>query len=178
MLPVIVEAALRSTVLTLVVLLALKALRLSNPHIQMTAWRTVLAASLLMPFFAGWAKLPLAPAGLTIPEVFLSDAAIFFGPPSGTAAAAEESAALGLARDTGVDLSSGRRGAAASAAGRQCADMEVMPLGCAGLRGVDPGVRRARKRFCHHAADLRVHDPRACELHRLGRDDAPGGHGA
>jgi beta-lactamase regulating signal transducer with metallopeptidase domain len=94
MLPIIVEAALRSTVLTLVVLLALKALRLSNPHIQMTAWRTVLAASLLMPFFAGWAKLPLAPAGLTIPQVFSSDAAIFFGPPSGTASAAEESRPL------------------------------------------------------------------------------------
>ena len=43
MLPVVVDAAVRSALLLVVVLLALKALRVRNPHILMAAWQMVLA---------------------------------------------------------------------------------------------------------------------------------------
>jgi beta-lactamase regulating signal transducer with metallopeptidase domain len=64
MLPVILEAAIRSTVL-----LALKALRVRNPHILMAAWQMVLVASLLMPFLVGFAPFTLAPPGLPVPDI-------------------------------------------------------------------------------------------------------------
>ena len=69
MLPVVVEAAVRATVVLLVVLLALKALRVRNPHILMAAWQMVLAASLLMPFLVVWAGFSMAPPRLVIPDI-------------------------------------------------------------------------------------------------------------
>ena len=69
MLPVVLEAAVRATVVLLVVLLALKALRVRNPHIQMAAWQMVLAASLLMPVLVVWAGFSEAPPRLVIPDV-------------------------------------------------------------------------------------------------------------
>jgi beta-lactamase regulating signal transducer with metallopeptidase domain len=76
MLPVILEAAARSTLLLLVVLLALKALRVRNPHIQMAAWQMVLVASLLMPYLIGWAPFAVVPGGLPIPELAPADLTI------------------------------------------------------------------------------------------------------
>jgi beta-lactamase regulating signal transducer with metallopeptidase domain len=72
MLPVVLEAAVRSTVVILVVLLALKALRVRNPHVLMAAWQMVLAASLLMPFLVGlvgWASFTVVTPGLIIPDI-------------------------------------------------------------------------------------------------------------
>jgi beta-lactamase regulating signal transducer with metallopeptidase domain len=64
MLPVVLEAAVRSTILLVVVFLALQALRVRNPHTLMAAWQMVLAASLLMPVLVGWAPFTVAPPGL------------------------------------------------------------------------------------------------------------------
>jgi hypothetical protein len=49
MLPIILDAAIRSTVLAAAVFVGLKLLRITNPHIQMAVWQMVLVASLLMP---------------------------------------------------------------------------------------------------------------------------------
>jgi beta-lactamase regulating signal transducer with metallopeptidase domain len=69
MLPVVLEAAVRATVLLLVVLLALKALRVRNPHVLMAAWQMVLAGSLLMPALVAWASFDLATPRLVIPDI-------------------------------------------------------------------------------------------------------------
>jgi beta-lactamase regulating signal transducer with metallopeptidase domain len=75
MLPIILEAAVRSTLLLVVVLLALKALRVRNPHVQMAAWQMVLGASLLMPFLGDWARFTVTPHGLPVPEIVPTDLA-------------------------------------------------------------------------------------------------------
>src|SRR5262245_23970005 len=85
MLPIILEAALRSMVLVVLVALALKALRVRSPHILMAAWQMVLVVSLLMPFLVGWAKHTPAPAGLPIPQVLSTGPAILFAPTYGQA---------------------------------------------------------------------------------------------
>jgi beta-lactamase regulating signal transducer with metallopeptidase domain len=69
MLVVMIEAAVRATLVVLVVLLALKALRIRSPHIQMAAWQMVLAASLLMPFLVDWARFTVVALGLHLPEI-------------------------------------------------------------------------------------------------------------
>jgi hypothetical protein len=83
MLPVILEAAIRSMVLAVAIWLGLKTLRVRNPHILMAAWQMVLVVSLLMPFLVGWAKLPLPSAALPIRQLLPADPVIFFSPPSG-----------------------------------------------------------------------------------------------
>ena len=86
MLPVILEAAIRSMVLAVPIWLGLKVLRVRNPHVLMTTWQTVLVVSLLMPFLVGWAKLHLPSAALPIQQLLPADPAIFFSPPSGRVA--------------------------------------------------------------------------------------------
>ena len=49
MLALLTEAALRSLLLGLAVWLGVRVFRVRNPHLQMTAWIVVLAASLAMP---------------------------------------------------------------------------------------------------------------------------------
>ena len=66
MLPVILEAAIRSMALAGVIWLGLKALRIANPHILMAAWQMVLLASLLMPLLVGWVAFPVLSAALPI----------------------------------------------------------------------------------------------------------------
>jgi beta-lactamase regulating signal transducer with metallopeptidase domain len=91
MLPFILEAAMRSLALGLAIGLGLKVLRLANPHIEMAVWRSVLAASLLMPFMIGWATFPVTSPNLPIPEALPTDMAAFFtafSPPTIPAAAA------------------------------------------------------------------------------------------
>jgi len=51
MLPVLLEAAVRSLFFAAIVWLVLKALRITNPYVLMTVWQIVLGSSLLMPFF-------------------------------------------------------------------------------------------------------------------------------
>lgn len=52
MLPILVESALRSLALGIVVALSLKLLRVRNPHIQFTVWSLTLFASLAMPLLS------------------------------------------------------------------------------------------------------------------------------
>jgi len=86
MLPVILEAAIRSMALAVAIWLGLKVLRVRNPHILMATWQSVLVVSLLMPFLLGWAKVPLPPATLPIQQLLPADPAIFFSPASGPVA--------------------------------------------------------------------------------------------
>ena len=78
MLPILLEAAIRSLILAAVVWLGLTLLRVRNPHIQMAMWQLVLAASLSMPFLVQWAAftlpgvLPAAPAAIS--DMFPADA--------------------------------------------------------------------------------------------------------
>lgn len=74
MLPIILEAAIRSIVLAGVIWLALKALRISNPHVLMAVWQIVLVVSLLMPFLVGRATFALPSS--TLPPVALPVAQI------------------------------------------------------------------------------------------------------
>jgi beta-lactamase regulating signal transducer with metallopeptidase domain len=80
MLPVVLDAAVRAALLLVVILLALKALRVSNPHIQMAAWRMVLAASLSMPVLVALARLALPPHGLSVAEILPADVAAVVAP--------------------------------------------------------------------------------------------------
>ena len=66
MLPIILEAAIRSMVLTAVIWLGLTALRITNPHILIAAWQLVLLVSLLMPFLVGSVRIPVPSAALPI----------------------------------------------------------------------------------------------------------------
>src|SRR5580704_16096514 len=86
MLPVVLEAAIRSMVLAAAIWLGLKVLRVRNPHVLMATWQTVLVVSLLMPFLVGWAKLHLPSAALPIQQLLPAEPAIFFSPPSGRVA--------------------------------------------------------------------------------------------
>jgi hypothetical protein len=49
MLVQLLESSVRSVALGIAVWLALRILRVRNPHVQMTAWTAVLMASLAMP---------------------------------------------------------------------------------------------------------------------------------
>jgi len=83
MLPVILEAAVRSLVLGVAVWLAVTVLRVTNPHILTAIWRIVLIASLLTPFLIGRATLQLPAAGLPIRQVhqiLATDPAVFLAP--------------------------------------------------------------------------------------------------
>jgi beta-lactamase regulating signal transducer with metallopeptidase domain len=60
-LPIVLDAAVRSAMLLVVVLAALKALRVSNPHVLMAAWQMVLIASLSMPFLVALTRLAAPP---------------------------------------------------------------------------------------------------------------------
>ncbi|WP_065750992.1 M56 family metallopeptidase [Bradyrhizobium paxllaeri] len=53
MLAIVVEAAIRSSILIVAVWLGLKALRVSNPHLLMSVWRLVLLVSLASPLLVG-----------------------------------------------------------------------------------------------------------------------------
>ncbi len=59
MLAVLAEAALRSLLLGGAVWLGLNLLRVRNPHLQMTCWVMVLAASLSMPLLMHWTKVTI-----------------------------------------------------------------------------------------------------------------------
>jgi hypothetical protein len=83
MLAILAEAALRSFMLGSVVWLALKLLRVRNPHVHMTSWVLVLLASLAMPLLMQWTELtitvpaaPLAPVQDNLPgaESLLAEA--------------------------------------------------------------------------------------------------------
>jgi TonB family protein len=66
MIALIVEAALRSLALGLVVGLALAIVRPRNPHLHKTVWVTVLLASLAMPFLIGLSVAPSVTAPLSV----------------------------------------------------------------------------------------------------------------
>jgi beta-lactamase regulating signal transducer with metallopeptidase domain len=82
MLPVILEAAIRSMVLAGAVWLGLKALRITNPHILMAAWQMVLVASLFMPLLACWAAFPVSPTVLPLRQMLSIESANFFATPA------------------------------------------------------------------------------------------------
>lgn len=84
MLPIILEAAIRSAVLIAVIWLGLTILRIRNPHIQMAVWRITLVASLLMPFLVGWPAITLPPAALPLHQILPLDQAVFVSAPSET----------------------------------------------------------------------------------------------
>jgi hypothetical protein len=80
-LAILAESALRSLLLGGVVWIGLNLLRVRNPHLHMTSWIVVLAASLAMPLLMHWTTvtvtlkaLPVAapetfwPAGSPLPE--------------------------------------------------------------------------------------------------------------
>jgi beta-lactamase regulating signal transducer with metallopeptidase domain len=81
MLPVIVEAAIRSLLLAAVVWIALRSLRIANPHIEMAVWQIVLAGSLAMPFVGGLRAIPLPAANLPTQEIQQLHHALSFDPP-------------------------------------------------------------------------------------------------
>jgi TonB family protein len=62
MITLIVEAALRSLALGLLVWLALAVARPSNPHLHKTVWISVVLASIAMPFLIGLRVAPVVPA--------------------------------------------------------------------------------------------------------------------
>jgi beta-lactamase regulating signal transducer with metallopeptidase domain len=69
MMSVLIEAALRSLILGLVVGLGLKLFRVRNAQIEMTAWSVVLAAALAMPLLMQWPILHLTAAPAMLPRV-------------------------------------------------------------------------------------------------------------
>ena len=70
MIATLLDAALRSIALAAIVWLILKLLRLRNPHIQMTAWTVVLAASLLMPATTRLAAIAVPPMPVALGDIF------------------------------------------------------------------------------------------------------------
>jgi hypothetical protein len=68
MLAVLAESALRSLVIGSVVWAGLNLLRVRNPHLHMTSWLMVLAASLLMPLLMHWTTLTITLDPLPVPE--------------------------------------------------------------------------------------------------------------
>ncbi|MGX9430990.1 MULTISPECIES: M56 family metallopeptidase [Bradyrhizobium] len=68
MLAIVIEAAIRSSVLILAIWIGLKALRIFNPHILMSTWRLVLIASLASPLMVGR---PMFTLGADIPPALL-----------------------------------------------------------------------------------------------------------
>ena len=69
MLAILAESALRSLILGSVVWAGLHLLRVRNPHVHMTSWVVVLAASLTMPLLMHWTTLtvPLPPPAVAMP---------------------------------------------------------------------------------------------------------------
>ena len=68
MLATIIEAAIRSSVLIVVIWMGLKALRTNNPHSLMSIWRLVLLTSLASPFIVG---IPILSIGFDVPSPLL-----------------------------------------------------------------------------------------------------------
>ncbi|MFH0299717.1 M56 family metallopeptidase [Bradyrhizobium sp. 31Argb] len=68
MLAIVLEAAIRSSVLIMAIWIGLKALRIFNPHILMSTWRLVLIASLASPLIVGR---PMFTVGADIPPALL-----------------------------------------------------------------------------------------------------------
>jgi beta-lactamase regulating signal transducer with metallopeptidase domain len=103
MMEIMLEAALRSSVLIGAVWIGSKALRISNPHILMSVWRLVLTASLLMPFVIGRPIFTLPPAALPIPFILqaeqpLISALISDAAPAPTPASIQVTSAMVLPR--------------------------------------------------------------------------------
>ena len=69
MLAILAESAFRSLVLGGVVWAGLHLLRVRNPHVHMTSWAMVLAASLTMPLLMHWTTVtvPLPPSAVAMP---------------------------------------------------------------------------------------------------------------
>jgi beta-lactamase regulating signal transducer with metallopeptidase domain len=83
MLPIILEAAIRSAVLIAVIWLGLRLLRMRNPHVLMAVWQMTLAASLLMPFLVSWPAITLPAATLPLPHLLPFEPADILSAPSG-----------------------------------------------------------------------------------------------
>ena len=81
MIALIVEAALRSLALGLVVWLALAAIRPRNPHLHKTVWTTVLLASFAMPLLIGSTVALEIPAPTVVLSTLQSGAAPLVQPP-------------------------------------------------------------------------------------------------
>ena len=73
MMLLLVEAAVRTLLLGLVVGCALKLCRVRNPQVEMTAWVTVLAAGLAMPLLMQWTLFRLPTALVVLPHVLIAD---------------------------------------------------------------------------------------------------------
>jgi hypothetical protein len=67
MLTILAESALRSLLLGSVVWVGLNLLRLRNPHVHMTSWIVVLAASLSMPLLMHWTTVTITLDALPLP---------------------------------------------------------------------------------------------------------------
>ena len=67
MLAILAESALRSLVLGSIVWVGLNLLRVRNPHVHMTSWAMVLAASLLMPLLMHWTTVTITLDPLPVP---------------------------------------------------------------------------------------------------------------
>jgi hypothetical protein len=114
MVQMLVAAAVRSLVLAAAVWLGLRLPVLRNRHIQLAAWTTVLAASLLMPLAMRVMAVTM-PAAVVIP----ADVALIFSPGSGAPPAQDADAALDEGRATVTDarpavMPEPRRGAGAA----------------------------------------------------------------
>jgi beta-lactamase regulating signal transducer with metallopeptidase domain len=68
MLAILAESALRSLVLGSIVWVGLNLLRVRNPHVHMTSWAMVLAASLLMPLLMHWTTVTITLDSLPAPS--------------------------------------------------------------------------------------------------------------
>jgi hypothetical protein len=69
MIPLVIEAAVRSCALSLIVWLALAITRQRNPHLGKTVWTTVLLASLAMPLLMG---VHVVPPSILAPQYVLT----------------------------------------------------------------------------------------------------------
>ena len=67
MLAILAESALRSLLLGGVVWIGLNLFRVRNPHLHMTAWAMVLAASLSMPLLMHWTTVTVTVDALPLP---------------------------------------------------------------------------------------------------------------
>ncbi len=73
-LAILAESALRSLLLGGVVWIGLNLLRVRNPHLHMTSWIVVLAASLTMPLLMHWTTVTVTLQALPVPapETFVA----------------------------------------------------------------------------------------------------------
>jgi hypothetical protein len=74
-LAILAESALRSLLLGGVVWIGLNLLRVRNPHLHMTSWIVVLAASLAMPLLMHWTTVTVTLQALPVsaPETLLPE---------------------------------------------------------------------------------------------------------